>query len=207
MKSKLQKLQNTFKGERNYPMKTEKDLDGFFDQLAKAHLDVLTKGEDTQLAPWLYLVTGYEQNGKPVIVDVSLILRQEMANAARRFSNDDRAPVEAMYYCVDTISNSVRPVAVLLQHTGWQLSGVELGPTERPKHHKDRQHVMLSQMVALNKSGQLYKSYTQTDVIEKDKNGNFIKYGENRRIDVLASEKTNDDSYSRFEEVAVWATT
>jgi len=192
----------------NYPMETEKELDKFFEDLAEVHLKMLKKGEGTNLAPWLYLVTGIEQDGKPVVLDISSLLRGVMDQANSNYPNDDRAPVEAMWYCIHTVSASQKPVAILLQHQGWQLSGEaakNADESTRPKHHKDRQHVMLSQMVALNREGQLYKSYTQSDVIEEARNGNFIKYGTKVRFDDLASERTNDSTSSRFEESAIWA--
>lgn len=193
--------------ECHYPVKTEKDLDKFFDEFAEIHLKMMKKGKSTHLAPWIYLVTGIEQDGKPVIVEASPMLRQIMDDASSRYPEDDRAPVEAMWFFVHTISKSMKPVAILLQHQGWQLHGeaAENASMEtRPKHHKDREHVMLSQMVALNREGQLYKTYTQSDVMEETNKGNFLKYGKKVRMDQLANERS-DLSFSRFEEAAIWA--
>ena len=102
----------------------------------------------------------------------------------------------------------MKPVAILLQHQGWQLSGEAARNSDmekRVQHHEDREHVMLSQMVALNREGQLYKTYTRCDVIEKDNKGHFLEYGKKVRHDQLASERKSDASFSRFEEAAVWA--
>ena len=183
-------------------MEKIEEIDEAFETLSNVHLKMLKPGEDMYMAPWVYLIPRI-QKGQPVLIDISEPIRKEMEKY--RHHEDDRTPVLAMYNAVEIFSKQIKPMAVLFQHQGWQTRGVDADDNTRTKYHPDRERVMISQMAVMDMQGQLFKSYMQSDVIIHDEADRFIKYGDRTEYHMLASERPNDEGFSRFDEAAIWA--
>lgn len=176
-----------------------------FNNVVKIEKQLWEKGHDP--CPNFYLVQPMGKDGKLGLMDVTMVVEHKTQHVER-----GRPLVDAWYGELAVISAMAKPLAVVMQSTGWRHTPKEETMGEAHESYKDKPirdrddkiPVLNTQLVAYNKNGfHVYSIMSAIDIIY-DENEKFKEFGEEFNFESSKEDSQEMQAMSTLAEVCQW---